>query len=185
MDKKNTLQAANKLTCLISPIIPNSISTNFVLAGTSSGIFISKDKADSWATYNEGLTDFEASAIAYGDVLLSYNIIATYSNNVTVLWKRPLSELTQVSSLQYSHEFSKQELLINNSILQYTITQSTSVSIRVFDMRGRLILSDKLSPQGIGEHSYSLAKLKALTGNYILEFTAGQNVTRKAFAMVR
>ncbi len=158
--------------------------TSIVLAGTSNGIFVSKDRANTWRSFNEGLKDLEVSSIIYDYGTLSV-WAATFTNNIAELWKRPLSELSPPLSSQYSRQLSKSAISINNCIFRYSLAQNVQVSVKVFEMRGRIVLSTKLGLQGIGEHTYSLAKLKTLTGNYVLEFTAGQNVTRKAFAIVR
>lgn len=187
IQKNNGLPSKN-ISCLISALHPSSVSqdTNYVLAGTSLGVYLSRDKAENWISFNEGLTDKNVTALTYKDGVLSYNFVATFSNNKAVLWKRPLSEIASVSSSRFAKTTLRTEMSIfSNSILRYTIVTAGPISIRVFDVQGGIVLSEKLQEQGIGEHTYSLAKLKMLTGNYVLEFSAGQNVIRKAFVIVR
>jgi hypothetical protein len=73
----------------------------------------------------------------------------------------------------------------NNSFLSYTVPAASRLSIRIFDVRGRLagIIVNKWQPAGTYVAPLSPGHLSS--GNYIVDFNAGSFHVERRFAIAR
>jgi aryl-phospho-beta-D-glucosidase BglC (GH1 family) len=69
--------------------------------------------------------------------------------------------------------------------VNYTLTKTSFVSLRVYTLQGRIAATLVKSVQSAGHHEVKLLARGIPSGNYILEFMAGSNGSLKKLAVVR
>lgn len=70
-------------------------------------------------------------------------------------------------------------LLVKSGIITYAIPKSALVSLRLFDMQGKVVTDLVNSNQSAGNYEVKLPTKGISSGNYILEFKAGNNFLTK------
>jgi endoglucanase len=70
-------------------------------------------------------------------------------------------------------------LLVKAGIVNYTLPQASSVSLRLFDTQGKIVSNLIQSNQSAGNYEMKLPTKGISSGNYILEFKAGNNFVTK------
>ena len=74
---------------------------------------------------------------------------------------------------EYAPKTSKKKVDIQGSILRYRFSKPTGVSLKVYDIKDRLINLLILGTQLAGVYSLHLSKSRLASGHYLLDFTAG------------
>jgi len=70
-------------------------------------------------------------------------------------------------------------LLVKAGIITYALHKSSLVSLRLFDMQGKVMTDLVKSNQSAGNYEVKLPTKGISSGNYILEFKAGNNFLTK------
>jgi photosystem II stability/assembly factor-like uncharacterized protein len=153
---------------------------NNLFAGTGGGVFLTTNNGDLWTSVNTGLTDMSIASLAVNN---GYVFAGSSTGNI---WRRPLSEMVAVrytqGPLQTQKAFNLH--LDCNNILKYTLGEDASVSLKVYDIRGRLIFSSANNRQSTGPHSLLLSAGRLSSGSYVVDFTAGSFRTQKRVAVM-
>jgi hypothetical protein len=156
-------------------VIGNSIFT----ATTEAGVFLTMNNGDSWGTVNTGLTETNITVLG---VYNGYLFAGTYAGNI---WRRPLSEMVGV---RYAFKAEKRQRVVDlrldcNNNLRYTLAEGASVSVKVFDMRGRLVYSLTPRRQPTGSYSTPLAG-RLSRGSYVIDFSVGNAKVRRTVTVM-
>jgi hypothetical protein len=151
-----------------------------IVGGTIGGVYQSSNYGANWTAVNTGLTGMNISSlVVFGDYLFLAN---------GWVFRRPLSEMSQSTVVKarnssISHTFSVH--IDKNRVVQYALPKESIVSIRVFDVRGRMVLSEINSRQAAGAYSRPL-RLEGLSAGYhMMDFRAGNFNMRQGFTVVR
>jgi photosystem II stability/assembly factor-like uncharacterized protein len=130
-----------------------------LFAGTlDAGIFLSTDNGSTWIQQNEGLTDNSVLSL---DVIGTYLFAGTQSHG---LWKRPLSELTGISSelKDLPHNFTLSQNYPNpfnpGTVISWSLPSASYLRLTVFNTLGQTI---KILENGFKQE-----------GNYSINFNA-------------
>jgi endoglucanase len=70
-------------------------------------------------------------------------------------------------------------LLVKAEVINYTLPKASSVSLRLFDTQGKIVSNLVQSNQSAGNYEMKLPAKGISSGNYILEFKAGNNFITK------
>jgi 5-hydroxyisourate hydrolase-like protein (transthyretin family) len=70
-------------------------------------------------------------------------------------------------------------LLVKAGVVNYTLPKASSVSLRLFDTQGKIVSNLVQSNQSAGNYEMKLPAKGISSGNYILEFKAGNNFVTK------
>ena len=70
-------------------------------------------------------------------------------------------------------------LLVKAGVINYTLPKASSVSLRLFDTQGKIVSNLVQSNQSAGNYEMKLPAKGISSGNYILEFKAGNNFITK------
>jgi hypothetical protein len=70
-------------------------------------------------------------------------------------------------------------LLVKAGVVNYTLPKASSVSLRLFDTQGKIVSNLVQSNQSAGNYEMKLPAKGISSGNYILEFKAGNNFITK------
>ncbi len=106
-------------------------TNNNIFVGTDNGVFLSQDGGDSWITINDGLpsyTEVESFAISSSDVFIATGV---------GIWKRPLSELTGLSEVNFSD--NNISVYPNPVIDNIIIENPQSATMKILNVQGQLI----------------------------------------------
>jgi photosystem II stability/assembly factor-like uncharacterized protein len=146
----------------------------------SGGVYFSSNNGDSWVSMNDGMTNGQI----YGLAVKGRNIFAgTLGNSV---WRRSLNNLVSIKPYDSRIQNSWENIInLRNRILQYSLPKSCFISIRVYDIKGKLIYSVANNMQSAGLHSLSLSTMNFSSGSYIIEFDLGGYKTQKCIPVIR
>jgi photosystem II stability/assembly factor-like uncharacterized protein len=148
---------------------------DILFAGTDfSGVFMSRDNGASWTSFNGGLPDNRAVlCLCVRDSTLFAGI---YGNGV---WRRPFNNVPPVpTSVALEKPLNGTLFTISGTsdVLRYAVAVAGHVSIKYYDLEGRLMASLVNRDQAAG--TYSLAKPSLPKGFYIRDFRAGSFTQR-------
>ncbi len=146
-----------------SSIYALAVYKNNLIAGSwGSGVYVSSDSGTTWTSLNNGWGNY--SPIYITSLAISNNYLFAGTDNEGIFWRIPISQVVQVAT---GIEKSKENLPINYSLQQnypnpfnptttinYQLPSSGFVTLKVYDMLGRLVktLVDEKKPEG----SYSV-----------------------------
>ena len=144
------------------------------------GVFLTTSNGDTWSSVNTGLTDLAVMALTANN---GYLLAGTYAGNI---WRRPLSEMVAVKYVQSTqkHQNMVDLRMERNNILRYSLEEAASVSIKVYDIRGRLVSSSVNIRQSAGTYTQQLSTGRLAQGNYIIDFNAGDLKAQRLFAVM-
>jgi hypothetical protein len=102
------------------------------------------------------------------------------------IWRRPVSEMVAV---KYAQSTQRPQNLVDlhvdrNNILRYTLAEAATVSLKVYDMRGRVIHSSIVGRQQSGSYSMPLSTNRLSAGGYIVDFTADNFRIQRTFMVM-
>ncbi|HUI93979.1 MAG TPA: T9SS type A sorting domain-containing protein, partial [Chitinivibrionales bacterium] len=69
--------------------------------------------------------------------------------------------------------------------IHFTLSRSSSINYRIFDISGRELMSRKTSMLGAGTHSIKIASGSFCPGVYILDFRAGDIFFKGKFSITK
>ena len=148
---------------------------DILFAGTDfSGVFMSRNNGASWTSFSGGLPDNRAVlCLCVRDSTLFAGI---YGDGV---WCRPFTGVPPVPASVALEKPLKGNLFAisgTSEILRYTVPVAVHVSIKYYDLEGRLMASFVNRDQAAG--TYSLAKPSLPKGFYVRDFRAGSFTQR-------
>jgi len=157
------------------------ISGTNLFAGTGSGVFLSTNSGDTWSSVSTGLpagTNIMA--------LLVYSGYIFAGSNDGYVYRRPLSEMVAV---RYAQNPQRPQNLVDlhvdrNNNLRYSLAEAATVSLKVYDMRGRVIHSSIPGRQSAGTYFQPLSTGRLSAGTYIVDFTTGDFRMQRLFAIM-
>ena len=157
-----------------------------VFAGTNVGVYILNNENMSWAAVNTGLPS--ASGLAYLAATDS-NLYAGLSGTV---WERPISDMiTSVKSTvtsspttfwlsqNYPNPFNP------STTIDYQIPNNTLVTLKVYDVLGRLVKTLVEDRQNSGTHSVTFNASSLSSGVYFYRLSAGSFVSTKKLMLIK
>ena len=141
------------------------------------GVYLSTDNGISCTAFNSGMpSNIVIGCIAVTETYIFASTIpygAYGSTDSGTVWRRPLSDVIQVSTQKSMIPIRKFAVSVNNMLLKYTIPAASDVSVKIFDLKGRLVFSTIIPRQSAGSHSLPLAARGLSSGSYVLDFNAG------------
>lgn len=157
-----------------------------LFAGTfSSGIFLSTDNGSSWIQQNEGLTD---------NSILSLAVIGNYlyaGTQYQGLWKRPLSELTGVSSQlkNLPGNFNLSQNYPNpfnpGTVISFSLPSASYSRLTVFNTLGQTIKILYSGFRQAGNYSVTFDAADLPGGIYFYKLDAGQFSQVKKMILIK
>jgi hypothetical protein len=160
-----------------------AIHDSTIFAGTfGGGVFVSRDPFPNWTPVNPGLKNLHVQSLSATGTML----FAGTQNGA--VWARSLSEMSRPGRVMWNPFMvsSRYEVTIrNNRVLIYTIPKAARLSIRIFDVRGRLVdmIINKWQPAGT--YTALLPAGHFSSGNYIVDFNADGCRVERRFAITR
>jgi photosystem II stability/assembly factor-like uncharacterized protein len=164
--------------------LPDSVNALAVigtdlLAGTGRGVFLSSDNGLNWAAENTGFT---TNTTVYTLVEADSDLYVGTNSGV---WRRPLSDFrTNVHEKSRAMQNTFNLHIGRNNSVHYDIPASAFVSIKLFDVKGRMVLSLVNKKQEIGSY---LVKIPAglSQGWYVLSASVGDAQTDREIMVLR
>jgi photosystem II stability/assembly factor-like uncharacterized protein len=168
-------------------LLANSVQSLYahggnLFAGTgSSGVFLSTDNGASWAAISNGLPSNDAVlCLCVSDSILFAGL---YSGGV---WRCPLlntvSAPTNVA-LEKASGVNVFGISTTSGILRYMLPVASIVSIKYYDLEGRLLISFVDHSQAAGNYSLALPSLPR--GFYVRDFRAGSFTQKDRVTILR
>jgi hypothetical protein len=152
-----------------------------IFAAADSGIYMSSNNGTSWSSVSDGLP--------YGIHINTLTTSGGYLFAGTAgagVWRRPLSEMiSAVRDRPIAQTKMFAIYFTRNSTIRYILPEESFVSLKIFDIRGRLALTVINERQRAGEHLIPLPINRFSAGNYIVQLDAGNYKTQKIFSIVR
>lgn len=154
-----------------------NLSGNNIFAGTDSGVSLSKNEGESWTSVNTGFS----SSMSVTALLVSGKYIFAGTTGSGV-WRRPLSEMVSVSPHNQNNNQFLTENSFNSTIipqfgitLHYRISRQCMVSIEMYTISGKKVVTFDRGYQLPGEYSFKIAKSQISSGTFVCHFQAGSN----------
>jgi ligand-binding sensor domain-containing protein len=176
-----------KIRAVAAPEFEYVLLAGIILIGTEDGVFISVDTGLTWKAFNEGLGDERKNITALEYTDCSFLYAATYSNGQTTIWRRPLTDITSVTTIPKNihSQVSNLEFNVSNNILKYKLSKTSDVEIRIYDLKGKVVYNTRFYNQMQGEYLFSLMQRGINAGVYILELKAVGNKIQKPINIIR
>ncbi len=175
-----------------SGISNNAVVTSLAIdgknlfAGTYEGVFLSTDNGKNWSAINDGLTAIGITALA---IYNGYLFAGTNNNGV---WWRSLSGI--VTNVEKDHnELSLQFTISQNypnpfnpaTTIKYQITNSSIVTLKIYDMLGREIETLVDGYKTAGEYKVLFNASNLASGIYFYRIHAGDFVETKKLILLK
>ncbi len=162
------------------------MSGNVIFAGTSKGVFSSANSGMSWTAFNTGLPSKVGSLAIIGNTIFA----AINGNGV---WRRPLSEVTEVVNPKPRQELLKQEnICIHSSsrtnpyvTIEFSLPHSNQVTAVIYDLCGHEIASLVDKRLGSGPHSVIWDTRNRAPGCYAVKMRVGSNTYVRSIPVFR
>jgi hypothetical protein len=106
-----------------------------------------------------------------------------FRSSITGIYRRPLLEMPVC--VLYKSVAKSAEFAINGSVLKYKLERETFVSLKIYDIRGRLIAEKINNIQKAGSYSLPLEMSGFAPGKHILVFNAGRVRTTQGIMVIR
>ncbi len=144
-----------------------------VFVGTDIGVFLSKNNGATWAPATAGLVSTPIIALA-----VSGTSLLAGTTGIGVL-RRPLSEMANSDGIAMTQrELLDFKVSINQQNLYYFLPRNTSVTFKVFDIKGNLRVK-AVKESVLGQNSLAIKSWNLPTGKYLLDFTTASFKTYK------
>ena len=154
----------------------------------TSGVYLSTNNGTSWVAFNSGLSVYDVwyiRSFAVTDTYIFAGTTLDLSSDSSTIYRRPLSDTLIVNTQKSITSTEKFNISVNNMMLKYTLLETSNVTVRIFDLKGRLVFSSVIPGQSTGLHSLSLQQRNLSLGNYVLDFSAGVYKICKTIMMKR
>jgi photosystem II stability/assembly factor-like uncharacterized protein len=160
-----------------------AVSGKNLFAGNYNGVFMSSDNGQSWNDINTGFQNFSVNTAVFPNYIIlglyvsGGNLFAaTYNKGV---WKRPLSEITKVQEMH--NDIPKEYVLEQNypnpfnpsTIIRYQVPINGIVTLKVFDVLGKVVRTLVDERQSAGSHSVSFNASDLPSGVYFYRLRVG------------
>jgi hypothetical protein len=145
-----------------------------ILVSTSSGVFLSTNNGTIWVQRNDGLGYNWVSALG---VTASYIFAGT---NGAGVWKRPLSELTDVNKEENNlpHGYFLSQNYPNpfnpSTVISYSLPSATNVKLIVYNTLGQTTKVLENGFKNSGNYSVDFNASELASGIYFYKLEAGQ-----------
>jgi hypothetical protein len=154
-----------------------------VFAGVfGGGVYLSVPPFTGWTAMNAGLKNLNIQSVSATDSLL----FAGTQNGA--VWSRPLSQLAipgRVTRGTGAPQVRRGMVALKGNSVLYSVPYATRLSVRIFDVSGRLadVVVDKW--QAAGNYVAPLPAGRLPSGIYLLDFNAGGYRIARRFTIVR
>lgn len=188
MDRGTSWTAVNngltEQTIFSFAISKDTLFAGYGLSGMGTptgGVFLSTNNGASWTNVSTGLSKQTVAALLVSN---GYLFAGSYDSYV---WRRPLSEMIPGSRAGNPDKMRNASgvRVDQRNVLRYTLAEAASVSIKVFDVRGRLMFSSITGKQPAGPYSLRLPPYRLCAGSYIVDFIADDFSIRQPFVIMR
>ena len=162
-----------------------------LVATGAAGIFRSTNSGTSWQAVGQGLTNTSNHALAADNVNI---YIGDYAAGIGV-WKRPLSQITSVQTLneQAINEQATAGMNVRlapnptngETSVRFAVRQPVSAVLTIFDVLGRAVRREEFSALQVGEHVFRLDTRELPTGAYIVQVSAASASVSSLLHIVR
>ena len=163
-----------------------AVSGSNLFAGTmGSGVFLSTNSGANWKSFNEGSINNSIYNLTISDT----NLYASTGNGV---WRRSLLEIaTGVKGGQ--NDMPQKYLLLQNypnpfnpiTIIKYSVSKTSFVTIKVYDILGREIKTLVNSEKLWGDYEIKFDGSNLTSGIYIYRMHAGNFVETKKLLLLK
>ena len=160
-----------------------------VFTGTDGGVFLTSDCGRSWYDVSEGLTNRVIGTIAiHGNTLYVGNLGAG-----SQVWKRPLSEMVESSSIKPSANSMPSAIpktfsftiSSRTGFIRYTLPKTEQVFLRLYNVKGQMQSELVNMQQGAGYYTVNIQKGTSAAGSYLVVFKAGEYYLKKMIFLMR
>jgi Secretion system C-terminal sorting domain len=172
-----------------SALLVNSLvvcGTN-VFAGTNLGVYVLNNDGTSWTGVSTGLPS--TSGPVYHLAATDSDIYASFSGAV---WKRPISDMITAAKSPLTNTPVTFSLFQNypnpfnpTTVISYQLPAKSIVTLKVYDMLGRLVMTLIDETQNVGIHSLTLNATSLSSGVYFYRLTAGTSVETKKLILIK
>lgn len=185
-----------------SDVYALAVSGTNVFAGTEGdGVFLSTDNGTRWNPVNFGLP---ISASVRSLSIVGTNLFAGIDSSVVLpgsvwttdmaggVWRRPLSEMITAVDDNAENIISSFSLAQNfpnpfnpSTVIRYQLPMRIFVSLKVFDVLGREVVTLVSEPQNTGVHSVTFNAVNFSSGVYFYRLRAGTYHDSKKFLLLK
>jgi hypothetical protein len=162
-----------------------AITGKTIFAGTGKGIFVSTNGGTSWSSFSTGLMYTEIRSL-----LLSGQYLFTRTATGGI-WRRPLSKVTAVKDVSvvmpvgWSFAQNYPNPFKPSTTILFTIPARSFVTLKVFDMMGRDVVTLVQGELAAGLHTRVLSSEYLSSGVYCYRMQAGAISETKKFIILR
>jgi len=161
-------------------------SGSSIFAATDSGVFRSTNDGTSWTDISSGMNNIYVQSLFVSG---SY-LFASTSNG---LWKRPLSEITSVGRSQSATMIPESYSLSQNypnpfnpaTIIKYQLPENSIVTLKVFDVVGREVLTLVNAVQHAGSYTIHFDGSALASGVYMYRLTTEHFIDVKKMILLK
>jgi hypothetical protein len=173
--------------------LTDAITTDFAVCGSAlfaatdkAGVFLSTNIGARWTAVNSGLTDTIIKSLAVSGTTI-------YARTESGIWRRPLSEMINVTGAQPQREtLQKAHVTIRapgrtnpDVLIELSLPRSEHVVVRIFDLCGREIASLVNKQLPAGSYGYRWNTRDISTGCYTVRVRAGSRSYGKNITVFR
>ncbi len=161
---------------------------NRVIAGTAQGIFYSYNQGNNWLPVNDGFppnTEIRSDAIVYSTL----NVYVAPTNGV---YRRPLSQLTGINSIQSTISNFRLEQNYPNpfnpsTVISYELSVAGIVTLKVYDVKGNEVATLVNENKNAGSYSvtFDAGKYNLSSGMYFYKLSADGFEDTKRMVIVK
>lgn len=141
--------------------------------GTEDGLFLTANNGLNWISYNEGFP-YDSACYPYYTSVLSFTIHDSYlyaGTDRAGVWKRPLSEMTDIEELNENNSFS---FYPNPASDKINISIPKKATIEILNINGQVIKTIKTNNN---ETTVDIENLSR--GVYIIRALIGSKIVTK------
>jgi hypothetical protein len=185
MDMCSTWTQISTLNCQVGLSWSSGLLEGMLVGTEDSGVFLFSDEGDSLGSRNEGLTNLNIQALTLD------NNGYVYAGTGNGVWRRPLSEVTEVKknlievpssyilSQNYPNPFNP------NTKIKYSIPQLSQVQIKVFDVLGNEIETLAKEEKSVGTYEITWNATNLPSGVYFYQLKAGSFIETKKMLLLK
>ncbi len=158
---------------------------NNIFVGTSAGVFLSTNNGDTWLDVNEGLINKNVWSLAINQ---NYLFVATEAG----IKRRAINEMVtgvQSKEINLPTIFSLSQNYPNpfnpTTTIIYTIPKSSLVTIKVYDILGKLVETLVNAQKIVGNYKVEFNASKFASGVYFYQLRAGNFISTKKLVLLK
>ncbi|MBN1448253.1 MAG: hypothetical protein JXA28_10015 [Bacteroidetes bacterium] len=137
--------------------------------GTDVGLFVSSDSGATWEVDNEGIGNVIIADIKMrpdGVLFVATHGRGMYRSSRSILSDAPVLPVTAVLAQNYPNPFTASTGY--ETVIPYTLVEEGNVTLRLFDMAGRLLRERNFGLQTAGDYHYPLDGRGLAGGAYVV-----------------